>query len=69
MRVQTNVGTCRTCTGELEVIDADDATMTVACLECGDVYVVETDARRHGGIGTYVGVLPARGGFDNEEGD
>jgi len=37
-------GHCRTCGGQLTIIAADDATMTVECAECGDLYDVETDA-------------------------
>ncbi|MBX3452809.1 MAG: hypothetical protein KF777_24950 [Planctomycetaceae bacterium] len=44
MRVNPKDGTCRGCGGELTIIDADDATMTVECERCGDVYLVETDA-------------------------
>ena len=33
MRVNRKDGVCRSCDGELEIIDADDATMTVECLE------------------------------------
>jgi hypothetical protein len=41
----------------LEVIDADDATMTVECTECADLYVVEPDAFRDGCMTYYVGFL------------
>lgn len=44
MRVDPHDGACRTCGGALEITDADDATMTVACLECGDSYSLEPDA-------------------------
>jgi hypothetical protein len=50
MRVNSQNGGCRQCQGELGIIDADDATMTVCCLDCGDSYVVETDACNDGGI-------------------
>ena len=43
MRVNPCDGRCRSCGGELEIIDADDATMTVRC-SCGEEYLVETDA-------------------------
>ncbi len=33
MRVDPHDGRCRECKGELEIIEADDATMTVRCLE------------------------------------
>jgi len=46
MRVNPKDGTCRECGGELTIIDADDATMTVECTNpaCRDVYLVEPDA-------------------------
>lgn len=46
MRVDPADGRCRSCNGELTIVDADDATMTVECLneECGDSYQVEPDA-------------------------
>ena len=46
MRVNPKDGVCRSCGGELTIIDADDATMTVECEneECGDCYLVEPDA-------------------------
>ena len=50
MRVNFQDGSCHQCQGELEIIDADDATMTVCCLNCGDSYVLEPDAFQDGGI-------------------
>ena len=44
MLVKKEDGDCRSCSGQLEIIDADDATMTVECQECCDVYLVEPDA-------------------------
>lgn len=46
MRVDPADGVCRSCGGELEITDADDATMLVECQnpECGDAYEVEPDA-------------------------
>lgn len=44
MKVSHEDGACRSCQGNLEIIDADDATMTVECESCGDVYSVEPDA-------------------------
>ena len=44
MRVDLQHGHCRTCGGELEIVDVDDATMSVECKECGDEYLVEPDA-------------------------
>ena len=67
MRVKTSDGTCRSCGGELTIIDADDATMTVEC-ECGDSYLVETDAFGDGCMTYYVGFLTERQESDDEEG-
>ncbi len=50
MLVDLEDGVCRECGGQLEITDVDDATMEVKCLECGDDYVVETDAFNDGGI-------------------
>jgi hypothetical protein len=44
MKVNPKDGVCRQCGGSLTIIDADDATMTVECDECQDVYLVEPDA-------------------------
>lgn len=57
MKVNVRDGTCRACKGELEIVDADDATMTVCCLACGEEYLVETDAFGDGGIGYYPEVM------------
>lgn len=43
MNVDLADGGCRACGGQLKIIGFDDATLTVEC-ECGDTYVVETDA-------------------------
>jgi hypothetical protein len=43
MHVELQDGRCRECGGQLTIIDADDASMTVEC-DCGEVYLVETDA-------------------------
>ena len=67
MRVATKDGTCRSCGGELTIIDADDATMTVEC-ECGDSYQVEPDAFGDGCMTYYVGFLAQRQESDDEEG-
>jgi len=59
MYVDRKDGCCRTCDGTLEIIDADDVTMTVQCLDCGDCYPVETDAF-HDGCMTYWPVVMLR---------
>ncbi|MCM2372104.1 hypothetical protein [Aporhodopirellula aestuarii] len=50
MLVDLNDGKCRSCSGQLEVAGADDATIDVKCTECGDGYTVEPDAFNDGGI-------------------
>jgi len=57
MKVNPKDGKCRTCGGQLTIIDADDATMTVECDQCGDLYLVETDAFGDGCMTYYVGFL------------
>lgn len=63
MRVDPTDGRCRACGGTLEVVDADDATMTVQC-ECGECYLVEPDAFGDGAMTYYVAALNGK-----EEGD
>jgi hypothetical protein len=59
MHVKREDGSCRSCGGELEITDADDATMTVQCREpdCLDSYPVEPDAFGDGCMTYYVGFL------------
>lgn len=57
MRVNLKDGRCRSCSGELDIIDADDATMTVECENCGDVYLVEPNAFGDGCMTYYAGFL------------
>lgn len=59
MKVDPKDGVCNVCGGQLEIIAADDATMTVEC-ECGEVYDVETDAFGDGCMTYYVGFLTGR---------
>ena len=54
MRVDPHDGRCRSCGGELEITDTDDATMTVECTQCGDEYQVEPDAFGDGAQDYYV---------------
>jgi hypothetical protein len=67
MLVATKDGICRECGGQLKIVDVDDATMTVECLECGDSYLVEPDAFGDGCMTYYVEVAYADG-FDDQEG-
>ena len=58
-------GRCRECGGTLEIVDADDATMTVEC-ECGESYQVEPDAFGDGCMTYYLAIMAERleGGDD-----
>ncbi len=60
MRVNKSDGSCRSGGGELEIIDADDTTMTVQCKGCGEDYPVETDAFNDGGMIYHLDFLMAR---------
>lgn len=50
MLVELSDGKCRTCSGQLQIVGVDDATMDVECTECNDCYTVEPDAFNDGGI-------------------
>ena len=50
MQVDLSHGKCRSCGRVLNITEVDDATMTVVCEECGDEYLVETDAFHDGGL-------------------
>jgi DNA-directed RNA polymerase subunit RPC12/RpoP len=65
MKIHPADGKCRSCSGQLTVTDADDATMTVECTECGDSYLVEPDAFGDGCMDYYVPFLAGK----QEEGD
>ncbi len=66
MTVDPKDGSCRNCGGTLEIIDVDDATMTVECQgECSETYLVETDAFGDGCMTYYLGFLQKQ----FEEGD
>ena len=66
MRVNPSDGRCRSCNGELKIVDADDATMTVECIDgaCADSYVVEHDAFGDGAMTYVVQFLTQRMGGD-----
>jgi hypothetical protein len=59
MRVNRRDGQCRHCSGQLVIIEADDATMTVECQDCNETYFVEPDAFGDGGL-TYWADFMAR---------
>lgn len=67
--VRREDGACRSCGGELHVIDADDATMTVECQDptCGACYAVEPDAFGDGCLDYYVPFIAKHGGYWMED--
>ena len=67
MRVNPCDGRCRSCGGELTIVDADDATMTVECKQRGECYLVEPDAFGDGCMVYYVGFLAKRMEDNNGE--
>ncbi|MCE9530872.1 MAG: hypothetical protein K8T89_07080 [Planctomycetes bacterium] len=69
MNVDPNDGVCRTCGGPLQIIDFDDVTLTVACIECSDIYDVETDAFGDGCMTYHFPLMAERlfGGDDGPE--
>ncbi len=69
MRVNPRDGTCRECGGELEIIAADDATMTVECRNprCAELYEVEPDAYGDGCMTYYVGFLTGQDRANRKE--
>ena len=62
MRVDPNHGRCRSCGGVLEIVEADDATMSVECTNtvCSDYYDVEPDAFGDGCLIYYFGIMAER---------
>ena len=54
MLVNKQDGCCRSCGGQLVILDVDDATMMVECQACGDNYDVETDAFGDGCVTYYI---------------
>ena len=66
MKVNPRDGKCRECGGELEIVDADDATLTVSCLECASEYLVESDTFGDGCMTYYVGFMQQQLGGGEE---
>lgn len=62
MHVDRRHGRCRACGGALDIVDADDATMTVECQEvgCGECYAVEPDAFGDGCMLLYLSIMAGR---------
>ncbi len=54
MLVDRTDGTCASCEGQLEIINADDISMTVQCTECDEGYGVEPDAFGDGCVEYYI---------------
>lgn len=67
MRVDLKDGRCRTCGSALDIVDADDATLSVECCECGDSYEVETDAFGDGCMTYYPAVMARKLDADGED--
>jgi hypothetical protein len=60
IEVNRKDGKCKECSGTLQVIEVDDATMEVECKECGTTYKVETDAFNDGGIDYWPRMMAAQ---------
>jgi len=59
LKVDPSHGRCRECGGRLDIVDTDDATMTVEC-EDGHCYPVEPDAFGDGCMIYYLQVMAER---------
>ena len=57
MLVDLKDGRCRSCDSQLEIVEVDDISMLVRCMECDDTYSVETDAFGDGCMTYYVGFM------------
>ena len=66
MLVDLKDGRCRTCGSQLEIIDVDDISLHVECIECADFYQVESDAFGDGCMTYWLGMMTenAEGGED-----
>ncbi len=60
MNVRTEDGVCRSCGGRLQIVDFDDVSLTVTCLDCADGYDVESDAFGDGCMTYYFPLLVNR---------
>ena len=60
MNINPTDGRCRSCGGELRIIDATDATLLVLCTKCDEEYEVETDAFKDGGVIYYPAFMAAK---------
>jgi transcription elongation factor Elf1 len=68
MRVDMKDGRCRTCGSQLDIVDADDCSLHVECVECGDSYEVETDAFNDGCMTYYPAVMARKMMEEDDEG-
>jgi hypothetical protein len=60
MNINPIDGVCRSCGGPLQIIDSDDYSLTVACVECSDTYDVEADAFGDGCMTYQVDIMTRR---------
>ncbi|MEL6896028.1 MAG: hypothetical protein AAFP90_07995 [Planctomycetota bacterium] len=60
MLVDTDDGCCDECDGQVQIVDADDATMAVQCLQCGEHYNFEPDAFGDGCMKYYWRIMEDR---------
>ena len=60
MLVKLSDGKCWDCEGQLEVVDADDCSMTVVCTDCGEYFTVEPDAFGDGCAAYYIPFMTDR---------
>ena len=67
MLVDLRDGQCRSCHGQLEIQEVDDATMAVMCTECDDNYLVEPDAFGDGCLTYYVPMQCLQEGLDPDD--
>ncbi len=67
MYVDLEDGQCRECSGQLEIIDFDDVTLTVYCHECGADYDVEGDAFGDGCVKYLLPLMAEREGLGPDD--
>lgn len=60
MLVELKDGQCRSCKGQLEIVDVDDVSMSIECTKCGDSYETETDAFGDGCMTYYFAIMTRR---------
>ena len=68
MLVSKRDGCCPECSGQLEIVDADDCSMEVVCIECDEEMRVETDAFGDGGITYWPEVMNCQNPPENNAG-